>query len=196
MLKNRQKEILSIIKNEPTITLDEIATKLDLKSVSNIHAHIQKLIKQGYLKKSGRNFIVKNAEGDPISYIPFYGYAQCGYNGVFNEEDALDYIPMPTKFLPVNIDNLIAMKAQGDSMEPNIQEGEIVLFDTSKIGDLRNNDVALFNLDGELKIKRFVLKMGKPYLVSDNKANYNPMEIDEGNQLSPIGKMVKMHCGL
>lgn len=132
MLKERQKEILSIIKKEPNITLEEIALRLNLKSVSNIHAHIQKLINQGYLKKFGRNLIVKNTGNDPISYIPFFGYAQCGYNGCFNDDDVLDYIPMPTKFLPGNIDNLIAIKAKGDSMEPNIQEEDLLIFDKSK----------------------------------------------------------------
>jgi repressor LexA len=194
MLKKRQKEILSIIKKEPNITLEEIASKLDLKSVSNIHAHVQKLIEQGYIKKSGRSLIVKNTNDDPISYIPFFGYAQCGYNGCFNEDDdVLDYIPMPTRFLPANIDDLIAMKAKGDSMEPNIQEEDILLFDKSQSNCTpKENDILLCNIDGELKIKRFVIKQNKKLLISDNKTHYDPIELDESNNFNIIGKIVKM----
>jgi len=193
MLKERQKEILSIIKNAPSITLEEIASKLNLKSVSNIHAHIQKLIEQGYLKKSGRSLIVKNTGDDPISYIPFFGYAQCGTNGCFSEDDVLDYIPMPTRFLPRNTDDLIAMKAKGDSMEPNIQEEDLLIFDKSQSNyHPRENDILLCQVDGELKIKRFVIKQNKPLLISDNKAKYEPIELDESNNFNIIGKMVKL----
>lgn len=193
MIKARQKEILSIIKNEPNITLEEIASRLGLKSVSNIHAHIKKLIDQGYLKKSGRSLIVKNTGEDPISYIPFFGYAQCGYNGCFSEDEVLDYIPMPTKFLPGNLDSMVALKARGDSMEPTIQEEELMFFDTSKATEApKPNDVVLCQVDGELKIKRFVIKQNIPMLISDNKAKYEPIEIDESNNFKILGKMVKM----
>ena len=73
MLKERQKEILQIIEKNPDITLSQIANELKLSSVGNIHAHIQKLIKDGYLKKKDNRLFLTNRTEKRFLYIPFYG---------------------------------------------------------------------------------------------------------------------------
>ncbi len=200
-LNKRQQKIFEIIKSRPTITLKEIAEKLGLKSISNIHAHIQNMIDKNFIARNGRNLIVKSSQESDISYIPFYGFAQCGYNDILTESNVVDYIPMPTRFLPNPINNLFLIKAKGDSMEPTITEGELLLF--RKLGNEKpkeNEIVLCFHGEG-IKIKRYNLfrdKNGKskPRLISDNKSKFEPIPIDTSedncNQNQIIAKLVKL----
>jgi len=200
-LNKRQQKIFEIIKATPTITLKEIAEKLGLKSISNIHAHIQNMIEKNFIVRQGRNLIVKSSQDTDISYIPFYGSAQCGHNDILTESNVVDYIPMPTRFLPNPINNLFLIKAKGDSMEPTILEDELLLF--RKIGSEspKENEIVLCFHGGGIKIKRYNLfkdKNGKikPRLISDNKSKFEPLSIDTSedgcNHNHIIAKLVKL----
>ena len=186
MLTDKQKEVLSIIKNNPNIKLRELMEKLNLRAVSTVHAHIQKLIKQGFLVKDKRRFICTDRDENEFTPIPYYGIAQCGDTDVFSEERILDYIKVPTQNLPFPNTNLFFIKAQGNSMEPNIHEGELLLF--RKNSEIPADNTIVFCRKGNgLKIKRFnkyINEKGeKSYrLVSDNKLEYEPLDM-EGVQI-------------
>lgn len=195
MLSQKKKEILNILSNNPEITLAEIGKQIGLNSTSSVHAHVNKLVELGYLKKFGRKFIVKSDDAELVKNLPYFGYAQCGYNGIFNEDEVLDYIPFPTRFLPKNTEDLVVMKAKGTSMEPTIEEDELLIFDKSKrYEEPTLNDILLCSLGGEIKIKRFTIRQGIPMLISDNKSMFEPIELDETRQLTIIGKLVKMRA--
>jgi SOS-response transcriptional repressor LexA len=53
-LTKTQKRVFSIIEEDPSRCLADIAKLMNLSSVSNIHVHVQNLIKKGYLEKDGR----------------------------------------------------------------------------------------------------------------------------------------------
>lgn len=188
----RKEEIITILKDNPNITLQQITKRLRLTAISNVHYKIKKMIDSGDIKKVGRSFIVREDIENPISYIPYYGSAQCGPTDILSDEEIKDYIPMPTKFLPGNPDNLFFMKAQGDSMEPTIKEGAMLLFKKWDGLKPKPNDIILCFQGEGCKIKRFLMSSEGPKLVSDNKAKYDPIILNPDDYTKIIGKLVTL----
>lgn len=192
--KERQSKILEMIKKNPAITLQEIAKKLKIKSVSTAHAHIQKLINENFLVREGRKLILTNRDTNEFTPLPFYGFAQCGDGDLLVDENIIDYVPMPTRFLPTPTSDLFLMKAKGDSMEPTISDGELLLFKRN-VGAPESGTIVLCRKGkGSLQIKRtrsFVGEDGPKFqFVSDNKLKYEPMDCDGGVII--YAKLVKM----
>ena len=194
MLSAKQKQILELVQQNPQITLAELAKAVGLKSVSTVHVHIRKLIKENFLERNGHALIATHRPVDEFTPIPFYGLAQCGDTDIFAEENIVDYVNMPTKFLPTPTQDLFFIKAKGDSMEPSISEGDLLMFrKTSQLPPL--GSVVLCRREDGLKIKRlgqYNTENGLAYrLVSDNKAKYEPFPADASVEI--LAKLVRMN---
>jgi repressor LexA len=158
-----------------------------------VHVHIKKLIEQKFLIHEGHKLILTNRDVSGFTPLLFYGYAQCGDNDTFPEENIVDYISMPMRVLPTPTKDLFLMKAKGDSMEPAISYGELLLF--KKTNELPHADSIVLCRKGEgLKIKRvriFNSGQGSKYqMVSDNKLKYEPFDCDDRVRI--YAKLVKM----
>lgn len=182
-----QQAVLDVIRDNPTATLQEIATKLGRSSASNIYKHIENLRKNDILIKNGGQYIVKEVDS-PVTYLPFYGYAQCGYNDILQECNVTDYIPLPTAFLPSKTNDLFLIRAKGDSMHPTIKDHTLVLFRKNTPNDMPKQGQIVLAYYGEgLKIKRFgnYTENGVTSyrLTSDNKEFFEPIHLDstDGN---------------
>lgn len=102
--------------------------------------------------------------------IPVFSYVSAG-NGVFASENIDQYIPMPPT-LNKKYDEYFGLKVRGDSMTPDIQDGDIVIVKkqyTAKDGD---TVIALVNGD-EGYVKKFMSFKGGITLVSNN-PSYKP----------------------
>lgn len=193
MLTRKQKEILDIIRATQDINLTGIAQKLGVaKSVVSVH--ISNLVKQDFLRKEGRKIILTHKASEEITYIPYYGLAQCGYNDILTENNVTDYIPMPTQFLPIFTKDLFLVKAKGDSMCPTIADGELLLLRKNADNGFNQDDILLCFHNEGLKVKRVKYiaddsGQRQPFLVSDNKEYYDPMPVNETTRI--LGKLVK-----
>lgn len=91
----------------------------------------------------------------------------------------------------VRKENLIAVMVRGESMEPTLYDGDLIIVDT---GDKRPVDgsVYVFNYDGEIIVKRIFRDAGKWYLTSDNldQRRY-PRKLCEGDGCRIIGKVIR-----
>lgn len=97
-----------------------------------------------------------------------------------------DYIYLPAERIP---ENSICVRVRGDSMSPEIKDGDYVLFVPAGIGDLKNGDIVIvMNEWNELMIKRFRVKNGEIYLVSDN-PEYPTFKPNEAYKI--VGKVIK-----
>lgn len=68
------------------------------------------------------------------------------------------------------------VKVSGNSMiEAGIHDGDILIVDRAL--EPKNNDIVIAIVDGELTVKRLVIKDNKIYLYPEN-SNYKPIEID------------------
>jgi len=82
----------------------------------------------------------------------------------------------------------IAVRVQGDSMEPTVPNRSIVLIKKCAVED---NDIGAFYLNGEVYCKRLIYEGNKTYLKSEN-PEYAPIEILEGDILESYGKVIEI----
>ncbi|WP_457621984.1 transcriptional repressor LexA [Persephonella sp.] len=161
MLTKRQKEILQFIgqfysQYGYSPTLKEIADYFGLSAVSTIHEHIEKLVKEGYLIRTGRGKIRINREKlfeeEPLKF-PFYGNIAAG-RPIEIEQDIFEYVDLTDL---IQCDNCYALKVKGNSMiDEHIMDGDIIIVENRK--DVLNGEVAVVLIDGEeATLKKFYL---------------------------------------
>lgn len=140
-------------------------------------------------EESSSNMIVL----DQVDFKDSYGY------GVVNFEEMPEikkiYVTsawFAKNFAFYNPSNIRIITAQGDSMSPEIEDGDAVFIDITDRENLRDG-IYLLQVDGELFIKR-VQKLIKQRiaLISTNKA-YKDIELDLDSDIEvrTIGRVIK-----
>ncbi len=91
-------------------------------------------------------------------------YANCGLFDV-QEDHVEDYQSLDERFIE-NRSATFFFEARGDSMEPLINSGDVLVIDRSK--DVRDGKIAVVYLDGEFLCKRVLFKSEFVILKSHN----------------------------
>jgi len=120
--------------------------------------------------------------------------AGCGT--IVDLEDVEDYIAFQKEWFNKHIhapkNSLAVMTANGDSMEPTIKNGDMLLVDTSQ-NQARTDNIYIIRIDECIVVKRVQCIPGnKLQVISDNKT-YDPYVLDlsdESHQAVIIGKVV------
>lgn len=120
--------------------------------------------------------------------IPVIGSIACG-SPIFAEQNVIDTVAFPVELLPSG--EVFFLKANGDSMEPDIKDGSYVMI--RKQEDVENGEIAavLLNGDEDSTLKR-VRKMGNTILLEAINDAYEPYLVNEENPARIIGKAVKV----
>ena len=88
---------------------------------------------------------------------------------------------------------MVLMRVAGDSMEPEIKDGDVVLIDQSQ-KRLRPNDIFAVAFEEMIYVKRVNAMPGKIILSSDNSELYPPFEVDTAGDLEEslriIGRVI------
>ena len=192
MKSNKQTEILEFIQykieNEGySPSIREIAEKVNLKSTSSVHHHLNNLIEKGLLSKKANQprTLTSNKIITSFKTVPIVGEIAAG-SPLLAEENKIGEISVPQdKFNQ----NLFALKVNGDSMlDAGIHDGDIVVID--KGVEPKNGDIGAFMInDTEATVKYLDTISGKRFLIPANK-NYNNQEIN--SNIQPIGKVVSL----
>ena len=88
-------------------------------------------------------------------------------------------------------DGDFALHISGDSMEPEIPDGSIVV--VKKEYDVPDGIIGAFFLNGEAYCKKLLHKDGKVFLCSVN-TKYEPIQIRDEDNLKAYGKIIKVIC--
>ena len=128
---------------------------------------------------------------DEIRYIPFYPniYASAG-NGCANDNEEYELIHI--KDLPLNKKNpsLFCIAASGDSMEPVLKHGSLVVIDANQTNIIDGN-MYVFRQDEVLRVKIFSYEKNVIKVISYNKHyNTETYRFDELPELNIIGRVV------
>jgi repressor LexA len=191
-LHPKQELLLSLLEknqNEP-LTLAEMVRKIGASSNNLVLHHLKQLEKKGYLKRNPYNpsdYQILTTPENPISYINFYGKAQCGREGCFLDGTPEDRIPLSSKLINFKVEDAFMVKAAGDSMEPNIYAGDLIIA-RKKYHNFNNHEVVVCSLNGEAIIKEYVKDNSNVLLKSFNK-KYPPIFISEDCELFLVGKV-------
>lgn len=100
---------------------------------------------------------------------------------------------LPTRWLDrkgLNPIHLIAIEVKGESMEPNLYDGDLIVINTADTR-LVNGEVYAVNYEGEAVVKRMIREAGQWYLSSDNPAPKYGRRICRGSDCVVIGRVVR-----
>ena len=134
----------------------------------------------------------------PTNYVQIPRYdvqASAGSGSEVHDEQMIGLMAFDEMFLRrqlgVRTEGLATIEATGDSMEPTIRDGDLLLIDT-EANDLRDGRIYVLNVHGLLAVKRLQVQMDGSIAVSSDNPRYptqiiNPSERDP---LSIVGRVV------
>lgn len=159
----KQQEILDFMKKEilnkgypPSVR--EICEAVHLKSTSSVHAHLETLEKNGYIRRDptkpraieiiDENFNLTRRE---ISNVPILGTVAAG-EPLFAVENIENYFTVPTEYMPNQ--ECFILKVKGESMiNAGIFEGDYVL--VQKQPNAQNGDMVVALLEDSATVKTY-----------------------------------------
>ena len=178
----KQREILEYIKNEivnkgypPAVR--EICDAVRLKSTSSVHAHLESLEKNGYIRRDptkpraieimDENFNLTRRE---VVHVPIVGSVAAG-QPILAVENIESYFPVPAEMMP-NHESFM-LKVKGESMiNAGIFDGDQVL--VQKQPTAENGDIVVALIDDSATVKTFYKEADHIRLQPENDA-YDPI---------------------
>jgi repressor LexA len=161
-LSDKDRKAFALIRNKivhhgESPTLREINGVTGGKSPRSASLVIERLIKAGFVRKSGRKVKLSNSNvsyGEPsVSTInvPLVGSVACG-TPMLAEENIETWIPVSTA-LAKSGSSYFLLRAEGDSMDKEgIEDGSIVLVRQQPVADNGDKVVALINDEATVKV--------------------------------------------
>ncbi|MBC3759243.1 MarR family transcriptional regulator [Hyunsoonleella sp. SJ7] len=173
------------------LTIRQIQDNLNFSSSSMVAHHIQKLEQKGYLKRNPNNprdyQVFLNPER-PIIYLNLYGNAQCGKNGTILDGIPIDKIPIASRLLKFPAHEGFIVTAKGNSMEPFIKEGDLVI--AQKKDNAENGEKIVCVYGEKVLIKRFFQQNDTITLTSLNSENHPPIIVADYFKIEGVIKNV------
>ena len=175
-ITQKQSEILEYIKSQilnkgypPSVR--DICSAVNLKSTSSVHAHLESLEKNGYIRRDPTkprtieiiddNFNLTRRE---MVNVPVLGQVAAG-EPILAVDNITGYFPIPSEFMP-NEDTFI-LTVKGDSMiNIGIYNGDQIVVE--KCNTAENGEIIVALLDDSATVKRFYKENGHIRLQPEN----------------------------
>jgi len=200
------RDVLSSEKELGKVFDKDIANALDLTSVnfatmkkrnsvpfSNIldFCALKKISINWLLYGQDPSSLVDSTDRYWIKYFPSVSVSAGG--GAFEDEDDFEKLDLPDFFVNIiggkeNLKNIEAINVTGDSMEPTLNNGNIIFIDKTK-GDASKDGIYAFINENGLFVKRIQKRIdGALDIISDNKEY--PIQIANKKDITILGKVV------
>ncbi|HMS90768.1 MAG TPA: S24 family peptidase [Candidatus Absconditabacterales bacterium] len=193
-----QKSLIAFFKkntNQEGITLREIANNIGASHPQTVLNKLNQLVLKGYFAKDDQGYrLIRESITDKLNDIvqlPIYGFAQCGNKGKnVIDEYTQEKIPVTVAMLGIkDVSTCFFVRAKGNSMEPKIQDGDLVLIKQQDHYDI--NDY-VFVIHNDLpKLKKIIQQDGKRLLESVNRF-FDSVEISKYDEAKVIGVVKKI----
>ena len=213
MITIKQKRVLDYIKqyiekSGVAPSLEEIQRHFKLVSVSTASYHINKLQKEGYLKKEAHqprsitiqpDEVIKSMLPKEIKSfsVPVLGAANAGPAALYAEENIEGYLKVSRDTLNRK-EGVFALRVEGDSMNKaritgkNLEEGDFVLID-SEYKSPKDGDYVLSIIDGCANLKKFkhYKKTDQVMLISEStNPKHKPIFLSSNDDFMVNGKVM------
>ena len=123
-------ESLSSTANVEGLSLRKLGKLVDVSNPQQVRHHMTQLEKKGYLRRDSQSgkFITLKEPIEEIVFLPLYGTAECGPNGILAQENEIDRVPISSRSFGISDPSSYCLVlTRGRSMEPRIFEGDQVL---------------------------------------------------------------------
>ncbi|WP_461208374.1 LexA family transcriptional regulator [Desulfocurvus sp. DL9XJH121] len=136
------------------------------------------------------------ADGEGFDFVPMVDARLSGGGGSLETSDrVVGYYAFRRAWLGSRgrIDAMRLMRVTGQSMEPTLEDEDVVLVDLSQ-RDILAGKIYAVRMDDEIVVKRLEKKPGTLVLVSDNRRFYDPLEVQLSEQvnLEVVGRVIWM----
>jgi phage repressor protein C with HTH and peptisase S24 domain len=139
--------------------------------------------------------VPKDIDLSAFSYVPRYSgvHVTAGHGGNVVHENVTDYVAFQTSWLKtsimVNPSEVFCVYVEGDSMEPTLRPGDMVL--AQKTSEFHGKDgIYILRINGTIFVKRIHQEAsGKILIISDNHA-YPTDELQDSDRIGFIGRVV------
>ena len=192
-ISDKQQEILNYIKDEilqkgypPTVR--EICQRVNLKSTSSVHAHLEALEKNGYIRRDPTKPRTIEICDDSFQMVrtemvslPVIGNVAAG-QPILAEENIQDYFPVPADLVP-NGESFV-LNVRGESMiNAGIFSGDKVFVNSKNVA--RNGDIVVALIDDSATVKTFYKENGHIRLQPENDT-MDPIIVDDCQILGTV----------
>lgn len=162
-ITDKQKEILEfikacILKKGYPPTVREICEKVQLKSTSSVHSHLEQLEKNGYIHRDPTKPRAIEIVDDTFNLsrrelvnVPLIGTVAAGAP-ILADENVENYFPIPAELLPNS--ETFMLKVRGNSMIEWASMTEIVL-SWNQTSVAENGEIVVALIDDSATVKRF-----------------------------------------
>ena len=189
----KQTEILEFMKSEilskgypPSVS--EICEAVNLKSTSSVHAHLETLEKNGYIKRDAtKPRAIEIIDDDfnltrrEVVNVPLIGTVAAG-QPILAEENIEDYFPIPVEMMPNQ--DCFMLTVKGESMiNAGIFNGDKVLVKCQSTAS--NGDMVVALVDDSATVKTFYKENGHYRLQPEND-NMEPIIVNEASVLGKV----------
>lgn len=184
-ITKKQEEILTYIKQEildhgypPSVR--EICEAVHLKSTSSVHAHLETMEKNGYIRRDPTKPRAIEIIDDQFQLarremvnLPILGKVAAG-EPIFAEQNIEDYFPVPADYMPNQ--EAFMLKVQGESMiEAGIFDGDMLIVKRQETA--KNGDIVVALVDDSATVKSFYKEDGYYRLQPEN-SSMEPIIVD------------------
>ncbi|MEY2417740.1 MAG: repressor LexA [Actinomycetota bacterium] len=202
VLTGKRREILEVIEKSlrdrgypPSVR--EIGEAVGLTSSSSVHAHLNTLQKQGFLRRDPTKPRAIEVRFDPnsdqqvdkarVRHLPLVGDVAAG-TGVLADERVEELLPLPEDF--TGTDAAFVLRVRGDSMiDAAILDGDYVVVRSQP--EARNGDIVVAGIPGgEATVKTF-RKKGATVTLEPANPRLKPM-VFSGGEVVIYGKVVSV----
>ena len=175
-ITKKQTEILEYIKSQilnkgypPSVR--DICTAVNLKSTSSVHAHLETLEKNGYIRRDPTkpraieiiddNFNLTRRE---VVNVPLIGQVAAG-QPLLAVENITSYFPIPAEFIPK--EEVFMLNVKGESMvNAGIYDGDQII--VKQQSTTSNGEIVVALVDDSATVKRFYKENGHIRLQPEN----------------------------
>ena len=175
-ITKKQTEILEYIKSQilnkgypPSVS--DICTAVNLKSTSSVHAHLETLEKNGYIRRDPTkpraieiiddNFNLTRRE---VVNVPLIGQVAAG-QPLLAVENITSYFPIPAEFIPK--EEVFMLNVKGESMvNAGIYDGDQIIVKQQSTAS--NGEIVVALVDDSATVKRFYKENGHIRLQPEN----------------------------
>lgn len=190
----KQQEILEYIKEQQLTrgyppAVREICDAVNLRSTSSVHAHLETLERNGYIRRDptkpraieiiDEDFCLTRRE---MANVPIVGRVAAG-EPILAEQNIEAYFPIPADMLPNT--EVFMLNVHGDSMiNIGILDGDQVI--VAKEDTARNGDIVVALVEDSATVKRFYKENGHYRLQPENDT-MDPIIVDH---VEVVGKVI------
>lgn len=141
-------------------------------------------MRRGYVAKPAAESFSVQEPAPGYEYLPLYDVqAAAGHGSLVEREDISDFLAFKSAWirreLGADPKDLYLISVEGDSMEPALRPGDVILVDRRQAQAVPKDGIYVLQMEGSLLVKRLQNMPGGKIRVTSDNPSYSPFDLDK-----------------